>query len=320
MRLRSERAKRCYNTYLGFAPNRNPSSSCWSDRQSAVEPSGSERAIERAGYQHHSHRHTAILACAGCNSPQHGRLLASSWITDIYRCPKTAQIDERLMTRKCYKLSTCVMLLLVTSSNAVGSQLTLTQALLATLTSSYLSITLLGPRLDLAIDILLSVTNPPPPVHLAVHHVAPIHARCRSSTRVCHSVLPDVVLHDVHVRYQAVQVEVEVYDSVHSLHHPRRVAGTSPDRPSPTLIDSHRQCCGVAFGVLVFDNVNVFIAYLILGAEGYFSLVSYSHVKHKADPRPSPRTTSSSTTRSATLGGPTSAPPCRRRPRTAVSD
>ncbi|KAF8995903.1 hypothetical protein BDQ17DRAFT_1330252 [Cyathus striatus] len=33
------------------------------------------------------------------------------------------------------------------------------------------------------------------------------------------------------------------------------------------------QACGVAFGVLGFANKNVFIAYLILGAEGYFTLV-----------------------------------------------
>ncbi|PPQ97858.1 hypothetical protein CVT26_013027 [Gymnopilus dilepis] len=33
------------------------------------------------------------------------------------------------------------------------------------------------------------------------------------------------------------------------------------------------QACGVAFGVLGFENTNVFLAYLILGAEGYFTLV-----------------------------------------------
>ncbi|CAK5265812.1 unnamed protein product [Mycena citricolor] len=33
------------------------------------------------------------------------------------------------------------------------------------------------------------------------------------------------------------------------------------------------QGCGIAFGVLGFSNVNVFLAFLILGAEGYFSLV-----------------------------------------------
>ncbi|KAF8903423.1 hypothetical protein CPB84DRAFT_1746138 [Gymnopilus junonius] len=33
------------------------------------------------------------------------------------------------------------------------------------------------------------------------------------------------------------------------------------------------QACGVAFGVLGFANTNVFLAYLILGAEGYFTLV-----------------------------------------------
>lgn len=36
------------------------------------------------------------------------------------------------------------------------------------------------------------------------------------------------------------------------------------------------QGCGIAFGVLGFENVNVFLAYLILGAEGYFTLVSFS--------------------------------------------
>ncbi|KAJ7091955.1 hypothetical protein B0H15DRAFT_799702 [Mycena belliarum] len=33
------------------------------------------------------------------------------------------------------------------------------------------------------------------------------------------------------------------------------------------------QACGIAFGVLGFKNTDVFLAYLILGAEGYFSLV-----------------------------------------------
>lgn len=33
------------------------------------------------------------------------------------------------------------------------------------------------------------------------------------------------------------------------------------------------QACGVAFGVLGFSNVGVFIAYLVLAAEGYFTLV-----------------------------------------------
>ncbi|KAH8796200.1 hypothetical protein DL96DRAFT_1722164 [Flagelloscypha sp. PMI_526] len=33
------------------------------------------------------------------------------------------------------------------------------------------------------------------------------------------------------------------------------------------------QGCGVAFGILGFDNPDVFLAYLILGAEGYFTLV-----------------------------------------------
>ncbi|KAJ6554299.1 hypothetical protein B0H19DRAFT_1153102 [Mycena capillaripes] len=33
------------------------------------------------------------------------------------------------------------------------------------------------------------------------------------------------------------------------------------------------QACGVGFGVLQFANMNLFLAYLILGAEGYFSLV-----------------------------------------------
>jgi hypothetical protein len=34
------------------------------------------------------------------------------------------------------------------------------------------------------------------------------------------------------------------------------------------------QGCGVAFGILGFENTDVFLAYLILGAEGYFTLVS----------------------------------------------
>ncbi|KAH8824685.1 hypothetical protein DL96DRAFT_1614731 [Flagelloscypha sp. PMI_526] len=33
------------------------------------------------------------------------------------------------------------------------------------------------------------------------------------------------------------------------------------------------QACGVAFGILGFDNTGVFLAYLILGVEGYFTLV-----------------------------------------------
>lgn len=34
------------------------------------------------------------------------------------------------------------------------------------------------------------------------------------------------------------------------------------------------QTCGIGFGVLGFRNTNLFLAFLILGAEGYFSLVS----------------------------------------------
>lgn len=33
------------------------------------------------------------------------------------------------------------------------------------------------------------------------------------------------------------------------------------------------QGCGIAFGILGFRNTSVFLAFLILGAEGYFSLV-----------------------------------------------
>ncbi|KAH8817733.1 hypothetical protein DL96DRAFT_1623186 [Flagelloscypha sp. PMI_526] len=33
------------------------------------------------------------------------------------------------------------------------------------------------------------------------------------------------------------------------------------------------QACGIAFGIFGFDNLGVFLAYLILGAEGYFTLV-----------------------------------------------
>ncbi|TXT04794.1 hypothetical protein VHUM_04062 [Vanrija humicola] len=32
------------------------------------------------------------------------------------------------------------------------------------------------------------------------------------------------------------------------------------------------QACGIAFGILAWENIDVFVAYLILGAEGYFSL------------------------------------------------
>ncbi|KAK9895234.1 hypothetical protein P389DRAFT_90184 [Cystobasidium minutum MCA 4210] len=32
------------------------------------------------------------------------------------------------------------------------------------------------------------------------------------------------------------------------------------------------QALGVAFGILVFDNIDIFVAYLIMGAEGYFTL------------------------------------------------
>ncbi|WOO86341.1 uncharacterized protein LOC62_07G009822 [Vanrija pseudolonga] len=42
------------------------------------------------------------------------------------------------------------------------------------------------------------------------------------------------------------------------------------------------QGCGIAFGILAWSNVNVFVAYLILGAEGYFSLTiaSYYFLHH----------------------------------------
>ncbi|KAL1404837.1 hypothetical protein Q8F55_008447 [Vanrija albida] len=42
------------------------------------------------------------------------------------------------------------------------------------------------------------------------------------------------------------------------------------------------QACGVAFGILAWSNVDVFVAYLILGAEGYFSLTiaSYYFLHH----------------------------------------
>jgi hypothetical protein len=35
------------------------------------------------------------------------------------------------------------------------------------------------------------------------------------------------------------------------------------------------QICGIEFGVLGFRNTNLFLAFLILGAEGYFTLVSH---------------------------------------------
>jgi alpha-D-ribose 1-methylphosphonate 5-triphosphate synthase subunit PhnH len=36
------------------------------------------------------------------------------------------------------------------------------------------------------------------------------------------------------------------------------------------------QACGVAFGIFGFENTGVFIAFLILGTEGYFTLVNTS--------------------------------------------
>ena len=38
------------------------------------------------------------------------------------------------------------------------------------------------------------------------------------------------------------------------------------------------QACGLAFGMLGFSNMDVFLAYLILGAEGYFTLVRPIHI------------------------------------------
>jgi hypothetical protein len=40
------------------------------------------------------------------------------------------------------------------------------------------------------------------------------------------------------------------------------------------LVRIASQACGVAFGMLGFSNVHVFLAYTILAAEGYFILVS----------------------------------------------
>lgn len=62
------------------------------------------------------------------------------------------------------------------------------------------------------------------------------------------------------------------------------------------LIRVASQACGVAFGVLVWSNTDVFVAYLILSAEGYFSLVS-SALGLLPDARQSQHTTSSSTLR-----------------------
>ena len=39
------------------------------------------------------------------------------------------------------------------------------------------------------------------------------------------------------------------------------------------LVRISSQACGVAFGFIGFSNIGVFLAYLILGAEGYFTLV-----------------------------------------------
>lgn len=46
-----------------------------------------------------------------------------------------------------------------------------------------------------------------------------------------------------------------------------------PQQHSVSATNQLPQACGVAFGILVWDNVNVFIAFLVLSAEGYFSLV-----------------------------------------------
>jgi hypothetical protein len=34
------------------------------------------------------------------------------------------------------------------------------------------------------------------------------------------------------------------------------------------------QACGIGFAILGFGNTNMFLAFLILGAEGYFTLVN----------------------------------------------
>jgi hypothetical protein len=34
------------------------------------------------------------------------------------------------------------------------------------------------------------------------------------------------------------------------------------------------QACGIGFAILGFSNTNIFLAFLILGAEGYFTLVN----------------------------------------------
>lgn len=71
------------------------------------------------------------------------------------------------------------------------------------------------------------------------------------------------------------------------------------------------QALGVAFGILAFDNVDIFIAYLIMGAEGYFTLVSRGYREKlpslritgllTGTPRPLQRTSSSNHGRS-TIG------------------
>lgn len=57
--------------------------------------------------------------------------------------------------------------------------------------------------------------------------------------------------------------------ALHSLH---------PSAP----IAANTQACGVAFGVLTWSNIDVFVAYLVLAAEGYFSLTiaSYYFLRH----------------------------------------
>lgn len=40
------------------------------------------------------------------------------------------------------------------------------------------------------------------------------------------------------------------------------------------------QACGVAFGIIGWANSNVLLAYLILGAEGYFTLVRTAMSHH----------------------------------------
>lgn len=70
--------------------------------------------------------------------------------------------------------------------------------------------------------------------------------------------------------HAAIRVASQVSRAFYSLH-PSLFFSTNPS----TLTGP--QACGVAFGIVVWNNLDVFVAYLILGAEGYFSLTIASY-------------------------------------------